>query len=297
VKDESREWAQRARIPRSPRTTPHEILGTTIMNFAEPIPYDDRNALLLEALSDHRRATLTHRTSNGWRTHKATLVSGSHVTGSLVARVLDATEDVNPESLDIGQNWGVTFRDGHKKCMFSTVLQSVARHPDGLLVTLHWPEELQRLQRRAYERATPPRGTVVAVRFFREEPPGAARNVEHNVKHGQLEDLSAGGMRLRVADSQDVELDTEYRCIFAPRPGSRALVIDATLKHREAADRGRASLGFQFLGLEITPEGRTSLDRIVQMVSQFQQSRRSNARATVPRLTTPSDADHHDSDN
>jgi hypothetical protein len=50
-------------------------------------------------------------------------------------------------------------------------------------------------------------------------------------------------------------------------------VLDAVLRHREAAEQGRASLGFQFVGMETTPEGLRLLDRLVRIVNHFQRSR------------------------
>jgi hypothetical protein len=113
------------------------------------------------------------------------------------------------------------------------------------------------------------------VRFWREAAGGDASTDARNVRHGQLEDISAGGMRIKVADPKDVSLDRTYRCVFTPRPGKPSLVLDAVLRHREAVDQGRASLGFQFVGMEATPEGLRLLDRLVRIVNHFQ---RSNAR-------------------
>jgi len=79
-------------------------------------------------------------------------------------------------------------------------------------------------------------------------------------------------MRIKVADSKEVQIDQTYRCVFSPRPGKPSLVLDAVLRHREAVDHGRASLGFQFVGMETTQEGLRLLDRIVRIVNDFQRS-------------------------
>ncbi|MFQ5591281.1 MAG: PilZ domain-containing protein [Phycisphaerae bacterium] len=135
-----------------------------------------------------------------------------------------------------------------------------------------WSGRLEQLQRRTYERVAPPRDTVIAVRFWRE---GATSDKEAKrvVRHGQMEDLSAGGMRLKVADVSDLEIDTLYKCVFSPRSGAQSLVLEATLKHHEAVENRRASLGFQFIGLETTPQGRRTLDQLARIVKRFQRVR------------------------
>jgi len=133
---------------------------------------------------------------------------------------------------------------------------------------------LEQLQRRAYERVAPPRDTVVAVRFWPKEPDSNAVENGRNIRHGQLEDVSAGGMRVKTGDLGDIEAGRTYRCVFAPQPGSPVVIVDVVLRHREATDNGRASLGFHFVELEVTPEGRKLLDRIARIVIQFQRARR-----------------------
>jgi hypothetical protein len=164
---------------------------------------------------------------------------------------------------------GLTFRRGHKKSLGSALLRAVDRGAERVRFTTAWPEQLQQFQRRAFERGVPPRGTVIAVRFWREDPDGDTAFEQREVRHGQIEDLSAGGMRVKTADVNNLELGATYRCVFAPRVGAPALIVDAALRHRETLPEGRVSLGWQFIGLETTPEGRKALDRLSRIVSQF----------------------------
>ena len=75
---------------------------------------------------------------------------------------------------------------------------------------------------------------------------------------------------LKVADAVSVEMDRTYKTVFAPRPGKPALILDSILRHREVVEKGRASLGFQFVGLETSTEGLRTLDRLARLVSHFQ---------------------------
>jgi c-di-GMP-binding flagellar brake protein YcgR len=167
----------------------------------------------------------------------------------------------------------VTFRTGHKKCVFGTVVEPGDGHTTESVVTLRWPDHLQQIQRRLFERAQPPQGTVIPVRLWREGSSAGPREEVRSIRHGQLEDLSAGGMRVKAHDASEFHAGRTYRCVFTPRAGGPSIVVDAFARHRQAADQGRASIGFQFVGLEATPEGRRVLARIARTVSQFQRAR------------------------
>jgi len=227
---------------------------------------------LLDSIRQQRQLVLTQSAPDGWRTFKAVFHLGTPESGDLAVRVLDECEGAQG-SLTTGATLGGTFRLGHKKCMFSTSLRGIRGAGDHSIATMGWPQHLQQLQRRAYERAAPPAGSIVVVRFWREvstdsPPAGDSRAV----RHGQLEDLSCGGIRIKVADAHDVALGCTHRCVFAPRPGKPSMVLEGILRHREAAEHGRASLGFQFVGLETTPEGLRALDRLARVVGHFQRS-------------------------
>ena len=257
------------------------------MSTTQTIGRERHDQVLEDAVRDERPLVLTYNSDAGWRTFKAAFVSGPAGSSGILVKLEPAADGVVGNLPTPGETLGGTFRLGHKKCMFSTALLSVQRQGEGqprsgvdndgspLFWAIRRPEQLQQLQRRAYERAAPPKGSVIAVRFWREAAGGDASTDARNVRHGQLEDISAGGMRIKVADPKDMSLDRTYRCVFTPRPGKPSLVLDAVLRHREAVDQGRASLGFQFVGMEATPEGLRLLDRLVRIVNHFQ---RSNAR-------------------
>lgn len=243
----------------------------------QSIPDEQANRIIEDSIRRRSRAVLTSKCSSGWRTFKAKFVEGTRTSGKLRFLVRFPPAEPAPILPTPGGTVGVTFRVGHKKCMYSTTLGSLEQRDDGTLFTVGWPEYLEQLQRRAYERVPPPRGSVVAVRFWREYA-GAAGDGSRTVRHGQLEDVSAGGMRIQVSDMSDIEMHALYKCVFAPRSGAPSLVLEATLRHQEAADKGRASLGFQFIGLETTADGRRTLDQLARFVKQYQHADRHHSR-------------------
>lgn len=242
------------------------------MSATQTIARERHDQILEDAVRSERQLVLTHNSADGWRTYKAVFVSGQAPAKGILVKVTGTEDRAEGKVPLAGDVLGGTFRIGHKKCMFSTVLVSFEGKEEDSIWAIRRPEQLLQLQRRAYERAAPPKNSVVAVRFWREVAGDHASVDARNVRYGQLEDISAGGMRIKVADSKEVQIDRTYRCVFSPRPDKPSLVLDAVLRHREAVDQGRASLGFQFVGMETTQEGLRLLDRLVRIINQFQRS-------------------------
>lgn len=248
------------------------------MTIAQTIPTRRLNEILEESIAEQRRLVLTHNTDNGWRTYKSKFVSGSSERQVIQAQTLVSSENLESELPQPGDTLGVTFRLGHKKCMFGTTLESFEGEGEQRLATMRWPDNIQQLQRRVFERATPPHDAIVPVRMWCCEGLSSAQVDERTVKHGQLEDVSAGGMRVKAASPLDFRPGATFRCVFAPRPGKPSIVLDALVRHRESAEQGRSSIGFQFVGLEATPDGRRVLERLVRTVTQFQRARHKTRR-------------------
>lgn len=249
------------------------------MNGIQTIAGQQQDQILTDSVKPGRHMTLTLNTTQGWKTYKGKFEGGSHMTRTMTAMILLSGSIDHQVLTQKGIQVGCTFRLGHKKCMFSTVVVSTESRSGGLCVTLQWPQEIQQLQRRAYDRTSPPNGSVVAVRFWRDDLPHNATQ-SRDIRHGQMEDISAGGMRIKIAESTSIDINEIYRCTFAPRPDKPTFVVDALLRHKEAASQGRTSLGFQFVGLEATTEGRRQLDRLARLANRF---KRAHSRPHKPR--------------
>ncbi len=243
------------------------------MSSSQTATRGQQDKLLEDSIDRRLRTVVTQRLPDGWRTYKSSFESGTSASGMMVLKLIvpNDTEEVAWPRAD--EPLGVAFRLGHKKCMFSTVAQASETRDGETYLRVTWPKDLKTFQRRVFDRVAPPRGTIVPVRFWAEEHNASTTATARNVHNGQLEDLSAGGMRVKTGDLSNIQLGGTYRCVFTAQPGSPTLILDTVLRHREATDSGRASLGFHFLGLEMTPEGRKLLDRIVHIVKQFQRTR------------------------
>ena len=241
------------------------------MSRTHTIDRPQQEEIIADAIREQRQLVLTYNLPGGWRRQKAVFVSGSASTREALVHAL-LPEDFSQVQLPaLGSIVGGSFRLGHKKCLFSASVRTCGPRAKTVPISLTWPDHLSQLQRRAFERATPPKGNVIAVRFWVDHGESAAPD-GREVRHGQLEDISAGGLRLKVADALSVEMEKTYKAVFTPRQGKPALILDAILRHREIAERGRASLGFQFVGLETSTEGLRMLDRLARLVSHFQRS-------------------------
>lgn len=261
------------------------------MSGTRTIPKSQADSILADAVHDQQRLVLTHHTSQGWRLLKGRFVVGSLEADSVTAEIASGELPADASAPSPQEAIGCTFRAGHRKCMFGANVLRVERNAEHFRLTFERPRDLQQLQRRAFERVPPPKGAVIAVRFWRQSE-DVVNPDQRTVRHGQLEDISAGGMRIRVPDPKDIETDVTYRCVFTPRQGRPAFLLDAMLRHRAAVEDGRTCLGFQFIGLETTAEGRDLLDRLARFVAHLHRARQPKPRArTVTQRSASQEAD------
>ncbi len=225
--------------------------------------------VLHESVRRHRYAVLTHYGPTGWRLFKGKF-SPPVSSGGVQLAIPMPVDNAEVELPHAGSSIGCTFRVGHKKCMFESTVSAIEQRDEDASVMLRWPSQVQQLQRRVFERCIPPDNSAIAVRFWRDDGPVGHESGLRDVRNGQLEDLSAGGIRVKVSREQGLEDGAVFRCSFTPKPGKPPFLVDAVLRHRAAADQSRSSLGFQFIGLEATAEGRRTLDRLARLVSHFQ---------------------------
>ena len=234
---------------------------------------------------------LTHRVQGGWHTYKSRFLDCGQLGQRLVVEY-PAPTDSQP-SLEIvpGERLGLSFRRGHKKCLLAAeVLERCSfQHPDlGWLdaLELHWPEVMQELQRRVYQRAAAPPGPPIPVLLWH----GGTENRKYlgtgrlESFTGTLQDLSVGGFRVRMTRKSEphfAEGDT-VGCEFQPAPKRRIMLLNATFRHCQDGDDDEFSLGFQIVGLETTPKGCEVLGDLARVVSWYQASHRRRSGSRLP---------------
>ena len=187
---------------------------------------------------------------------------------------------------------GVNFKYRRHKYIFGTTVIGNWQVPAGegtvAALALGIPTSMQRIQRRACYRAPVPSDHVVRLSFWlggaASEPTGALS--KRPVWAGRVTDISAGGFQAfvsaDVADAVEAGESMGLRITF--EQSDETIVTGAHLRHIRPAKDG-ASLGFQFVSLEVTPEGKAALRLISRIVSEIQRDglvRRSVQEAQSP---------------
>jgi c-di-GMP-binding flagellar brake protein YcgR len=238
-----------------------------------------RDEVLVEAAERNVTATLSVKGAKSWTVHKSRILHASVGQTLVVEYPLPAPGHNAPPQIVPGQNLSVAFRRGHKKVIFAVPV--LARGQTALnaeltvrSLTLLWPEQVQEMQRRAYYRASVPRNRSVRVEMWqgtiedRERVQGGAwRSYK-----GELTDLSAGGVGVRVTKDQDPafrEGDPVALTFQVDSEGPR-FVLDAVFRHSTKTPEGLMALGLQFVGLDATVEGRRTLHQLMHVVGRFQ---------------------------
>lgn len=239
---------------------------------------DNRQINEAVGLAVQRQAplTVTVRQGAAWRNFHSRFLTrrGEHI---LIEPPAAPEGEAAPE-FQPADKLGISFKIKHHKHLFTATVVGSQRYglpsggeSDALAVCS--PTRMQRLQRRAYNRVDVPPGRIVRAAFWpggREAEPAGA-SAERPVWSGQVTNLSAGGFQLVAASESAEALETGeivgVRVSFGA--AEDAVFSDAQFRHVEISG-GRATMGFQFLGLGQTAEGRDALARISAKVGEFQ---------------------------
>jgi len=232
-----------------------------------------RDAIIAEAADRRTPVVLTRHDGSGWRTYKSRFVGCSEVDRQLYVEQPAAAEAEPGPSLVCGELVGVAFRRGHKKCLFNTVVRTMPAPQPGSPIpagalAVGWPDDMQELQRRVYQRACPPPDRPIKVRF---RSAGSHSSGDRD-RVGIMDNLSAGGMRVRCADDGGFQTGDDLKVAFALGRRGPEFVLEATFRHCEPRPDGSCSLGFQFVGLETSRQGQETLVRLSRMVTDFQRA-------------------------
>ncbi|MBN1347616.1 MAG: PilZ domain-containing protein [Phycisphaerae bacterium] len=240
----------------------------------------ERDQLLADAVHEKARLVLTARGKESWETHKSRLLDMAPARRALVVAF---PYDVEGPEIDFtrGEQIGVAFRHHSRKCLFaSTVIgkrqprQNPTRHTGSKALLLSWPEQIEQLQRRVYYRVEVPEDCPIVVQFWRGGvlPHMAIPPIDRPIVVGRVQDLSVGGMRVEIAQSDNPRLETDEMvgAEFAAEPGKQSIVLEACFRHIEPSGPKKLSLGFQFIGLEVAAEGPSLLSRLAHAVSRLQ---------------------------
>lgn len=179
----------------------------------------------------------------------------------------------------VGLPIGLSFKLRHHKHVFNAVVEAVGpfRLDDGPelhALCVSKPAGMQRIQRRAYNRVEVPRNRSALATFWwgglagsPDEP--AARGLTWE---GWITNISAGGFQVRTAGQGSPALEVADLVGVRIDLGQdfETVLADAQFRQESRDERGMTLMGFQFVGLNESAEGRETLRRIGKIVCEFQ---------------------------
>jgi hypothetical protein len=195
------------------------------------------------------------------------------------------TKNPRPLNIQINQPVGISLKYGHGKFIFETTVLALEPSPEqtsGGTVVLRVPERIEIVQRRNYFRVDVPQSLKVNVLLWHRSSADTEQQVppEHYWQ-GKLTDISAGGAQIVVdtAQNPDFKKGQFVGLRFTPMPYEMPLMFDAQIRNLlPTADDKSICLGLQIVGLEASPEGRQTLQRLCNTVEQYYQINQSNVK-------------------
>ncbi len=225
--------------------------------------------ILQQAIEKHLPVTLTTREGDNWQLYKSHFLAAQGNRLALALPVPDMQEcHLEPAP---GQEIALTFKKGYYKYIFAArvIARDTYTMDDQTSVptmVVLMPVQLERIQRRAYNRAAVPSGTSIAVELR------AGDDAEPIVGQGRLFDVSAGGMGMFTDDSKTAKLqpDDQFVLSFTPPTERSQIDVHVRLRHVTPDDSGIGwHLGFQVVGMEMSDEGLSVLRRLGRLANSF----------------------------
>jgi c-di-GMP-binding flagellar brake protein YcgR len=214
--------------------------------------------------------TVTNKNENdNWQVFKSKILAMQ--SNRMTISLSPPGAENSPTEPSPGQEIALTFKKGYNKCLFTTRVISCGQfelEPAVTIpsITIYKPEQIEKIQRRTFERIGVPAGDKVTVSFYPCDDPDEKY-------HGQLLNLSAGGLGIKVLASEAPSWNNDRQCqvSFVPLPGQEPIVLQSRFRHTtDAFHDGYALLGFQFVGLELTEQGRAILHRIGRVTTVYE---------------------------
>ena len=231
----------------------------------------DCKRLLDEAVEKRLFVKITDKDESRWEMYRSSFLGTQ---GNRLVLTQPTPEDEQaPIELAEGQNIAVSFKKGYNKCLFVTRVVGHGLHEvePGVkmpTITVLRPDCVEKMRRRAFNRVDAPSSLQIAVTL---RPTATMQG--HTECSGLLKNLSAGGMTIEMtaAETEDLQENQQFVLEFVPLMDQGSLQAPARLRHVTGLpDSDQALVGFQFVGLEASAEGRNTLRRLGRIVSVFQ---------------------------
>lgn len=232
--------------------------------------------VLKKAANEQVTAVMSHLYKGKW--HMTKVAIADLAPNTLHINVSES-ENHRPENIRIDQPVGMSVEMDSSKYVFETTvtgLEPSVNDTGNGKILLALPDRVEKMQRRADARAKTPESLNVRVLFWhRGYADETAAMPMENYWQGSLIDISAVGLKIAV----DLDQEPNFRTgqfidlQFTPMPYEKPLHLEGQVRHvARTEDGGEVSLGIQVIGLEATRLGRQKLNRMHNIVAQYQKA-------------------------
>lgn len=255
------------------------------MKTRQSFTRQDAAEMFESAAGQRTLAVVTVQEDGEWRSFKARFLEADPQRRFFVLEH-EPHEGLPLPTLSPGQYTGMSFRHKSRKILFATVVEAKGKFlfNDSTsinAVRYRWPDTLMELQRRAFQRTRVPDAVNLLVSIW-----AGGANARPQVQAGSLDvvtgslvDLSCGGTLIRTnlpappAWSTDLTVGMELQL-----PDGRApITTDARYRGTRNDESGKLCLALQFIGLEVSLDGRMLLQRLSRNVQQLTRAARTGA--------------------
>lgn len=243
------------------------------MTHSNTLQPDQIHDFLLSSIQEHADVVVSFTRRDKWHLYHS--------------QICEFNEDFvilkggNADKLIINQPVGMCVRLGHFKYLFETSVRSIEGAEEGGRVFLDFPDKVEQLRRRTFERQQVPANLKVKCLFWhRGYLDDSQTEPAEQYWQGRLLNLSAGGAQIAV----DQDLRSHFSkgqlvgVQFTPMSYQRPLLLEAHVKYLiDQPGHEQFLVGVEFLGLESGPEGREVLHRLVRVVQDYEKMNRSDS--------------------
>lgn len=225
------------------------------------------------AVENDASLSVSFLTENRFNNMRSQLVGQDKAKGLLQILYPIANDHQTPPEFTTGTELGISFRRGHKKCLFVSCVMTrqTTTLPDGRTVdtlVLKAPGEIREMQRRLYQRVTVPEERLVPCKLWQGE---CHRGVGWPVCAGRVSNISLGGVLLDIRTEHNPRLTVGEVVGVEITVQSSATPLVATGQYRHCSLMGtdRLGIGVQFIGLEKETAGRATLTQIAEFIREL----------------------------
>lgn len=244
--------------------------GKVLLTFKESEMFD-------RAVRERAIAQVTLHQDDEWKSFKCRFLERDPNRRFFVLDFLPHEGATLPQ-MSLGQYVGVSFRSASRKIMLSTVVEAKGRFlsPENNeipAIRYRWPQAVTELQRRSFYRTPVPDGSTLVAHAW---AGGIARRATVQgatlqILTGQLLDLSCGGTLIRLGDSRPPTwaVGDTIGLEIQLGDGRPSALIDAHYRGCRQDEHGRSCMAVQFVGMELSVDGKVVLSRIANAVQRL----------------------------